>query len=129
MGQQNGTGQKTMVDWRQEIDAIDTELLRLLNQRAAIACEIAVIKVASGLPAYDGSREQQVLDRVAARNPGPLDEQGVTGIFRSIIRQIRRLGTERMQRLKPPPVMMETARLTPRPDTGRGGSHMPTANN
>ncbi|HEU4417023.1 MAG TPA: chorismate mutase [Candidatus Angelobacter sp.] len=90
-----------MSDWRQEIDAIDAELLRLLNQRAAIACEIAIIKVASGLPAYDGNREQQVLDRIAARNTGPLDEEGVTGIFRSIIRQIRRLGTERMLELKP----------------------------
>ncbi len=58
MDQPNGKGEKTLADWRQEIDALDTELLRLLNRRAAIACEIAVIKVASGLPAYDGKREE-----------------------------------------------------------------------
>ena len=97
MSQQNGAAEKTLVDWRREIDALDTELLRLLNQRAAIACEIASIKVASGLPAYDGNRERQVLARVLEKNTGPLDQQSVTAIFRSIIAETRRLGTQRMQ--------------------------------
>jgi chorismate mutase len=90
-------GENALDDWRRQIDALDTELLRLLNQRAAIACEIASIKVASGLPAYDGNRERQVLARVLEKNAGPLDEQSVTDIFSGIIRETRRLGTERMQ--------------------------------
>ena len=90
-------GHKALDDWRSQIDALDTELLRLLNQRAAIACEIAKIKVASGLPAYDGNRERQVLARVVEKNTGPLDEQSVTEIFSGIIRETRRLGTQRMQ--------------------------------
>ena len=90
-------GDKTLDDWRRQIDALDSELLRLLNQRAAIACEIASIKVASGLPAYDGNRERQVLARVAEKNAGPLDQQSVTAIFAGIIRETRRLGTQRMQ--------------------------------
>jgi chorismate mutase len=102
MDHQTATGEKpveekSLEDWRQEIDALDTELLRLLNKRTAVACEIALIKVASGLPAYDGKREQQVLARVAGKNTGPLDEQSVTAIFHSIIQETRRLGTERMQ--------------------------------
>jgi chorismate mutase / prephenate dehydratase len=97
MSQQYTTGEKTLEHWRQQIDALDTELVRLLNQRAAIACEIAMVKVASALPAYDGKREDQVLARVAERNVGPLDEQSVTAIFRSIIEETRRLGTKRMQ--------------------------------
>jgi chorismate mutase len=97
MSQQNGAAEKTLDEWRREIDALDTDLLRLLNQRAVIACEIALIKVASGLPAYDGGREKQVLARVAEKNTGPLDEQSVTVIFRRIIAETRRLGTQRMQ--------------------------------
>ena len=97
MGLQTANGRKTLDDWRRQIDALDTELLRLLNQRAAIACEIASIKVASGLPAYDGNRERQVLARVAEQNTGPLDRQSVTDIFAGIIRETRRLGTQRMQ--------------------------------
>jgi chorismate mutase-like protein len=90
-------GEKTLDHWRGQIDALDAELLRLLNQRAAIACEIASIKVASGLPAYDGNRERQVLARLAEQNTGPLDQQSVTDIFAGIIRETRRLGTQRMQ--------------------------------
>lgn len=111
MGQQTATGEKSLgenslgenslEDWRSQIDALDAELVRLLNQRAAIACEIAGVKVASGLPAYDGKREDQVLARVASKNTGPLDEQSVTAIFRSIIEETRRLGTERMVFLNP----------------------------
>jgi chorismate mutase len=101
MDQQNGlptaNRDKTLDDWRRQIDSLDTDLLRLLNQRAAIACEIASIKVASGLPAYDGNRERQVLARVVEKNTGPLDEQSVTDIFSGIIRETRRLGTQRMQ--------------------------------
>ena len=96
MGQPNGQGQKTLDDWRQEIDALDAELLQLLNRRAAIACEIAAIKVASGLPAYDGKRESQVLGQATARNAGPFDNQSVAAIFAAVIHETRRLGTERM---------------------------------
>ena len=90
-------GDETLDGWRRQIDALDAELLRLLNQRAAIACEIASIKVASGLPAYDGNRERQVLARVVEKNTGPLDEQSVIDIFSGIIRETRRLGTQRME--------------------------------
>jgi chorismate mutase len=97
MGQPNGNGEKTLAGWREEIDALDTELLRLLNRRAAIAGEIAVIKVAKGLPAYDAKREEQVLERVLEKNAGPFDDESVRAIFRSIIHETRRLGMERMQ--------------------------------
>ena len=97
MAQQDIAGEKTLAGWREEIDALDAELLRLLNQRAAIACEIAAIKVASGLPAYDPGREAHVLARIAAHNSGPLDEHSVIAIFSSIIHETRRLGTQRMQ--------------------------------
>jgi chorismate mutase-like protein len=97
MGPNMNNAQKTLSDWRSEIDKVDAELLRLLNQRAAIACEIATIKVASGLPAYDPQREKQVLAKISALNPGPLERQSVQAIFSSIIQETRRLGTRRMQ--------------------------------
>ena len=95
--QSTANGNKSLDDWRSQIDALDAELLRLLTQRAAIACEIASIKVASGLPAYDGNRERQVIARVVEKNTGPLDQQSVTDIFSGIIRETRRLGTQWMQ--------------------------------
>jgi hypothetical protein len=38
-----------------------------------------------------------VLARVVEKNTGPLDQQSVTDIFAGIIRETRRLGTQRMQ--------------------------------
>jgi chorismate mutase-like protein len=90
---------KTLQQWRSEIDMLDAALLKLLNQRAGIACEIAAIKVASGLAAYDPQREAQVLSKIAGLNEGPLEDQSVRAIFSSIIHETRRLGTERMQQL------------------------------
>jgi len=97
MSQATETSAKSLQEWRQEIDLLDKELLRLLNRRAAIACELAAIKVANGLPAYDGRRERQVLAQVRAQNPGPLPAESVAGIFRRIILETRRIGTRSMR--------------------------------
>jgi len=99
MGHKMDNGQKSLEQWRGEIDQLDGELLRLLNRRAAIACEIAVLKLASGTAAYDPDREAQVLAGIAGRNQGPLETQSVLAIFSSIIHETRRLGTKRMQEL------------------------------
>jgi chorismate mutase len=96
---QNAAAVTTLAAWRQEIDAIDTELLRLLNQRAGIACKIAEIKVSSNLPAYDGNREKVVLDRIASQNDGPFENESVLAIFTTIIHETRRLGTQQMQEI------------------------------
>jgi chorismate mutase-like protein len=100
MGPQNGTGRNTLREWRQEIDALDTELLRLVNRRAAIACEIAAVKVAAGMPAYDPGREAEVLQRITAQNPGPFEHESVRAIFHSIIHETRCLGTKKMDEQK-----------------------------
>ncbi len=91
--------QESLARWRRQIDQLDSDLLRMLNQRAAIACEIAAVKVASGLPAYDPARETQVLAKVAAQNTGPLEQASVVAVFESIIHETRRLGTKKMQEL------------------------------
>ena len=83
--------EKTLQQWRSEIDILDAELLRLLNERARIASELGALKVSSGLPVYEGRRERQVLARLLESNAGPLDREGVNSIFRCIIRESRRL--------------------------------------
>ena len=92
MNQATEVSTKSLQDWRQEIDQLDNELLRLLNRRARIACELGLIKVANGLPAYDGRRERQVLALIREGNQGPLTADSVTSIFRRIILETRRIG-------------------------------------
>src|ERR1700730_194815 len=68
---------------RDAIDALDRELLRLLNERAAHAKIIGSLKGDS--PAYRPEREAQVLLAIQAENRGPLPDGAVTSVFRQIM--------------------------------------------
>lgn len=70
---------------RAEINAIDAELLRLLNKRAEIALKVGEVKRRDDISLCDPNREREVLTRLCEQNPGPLDEQNVTNIFQRII--------------------------------------------
>jgi chorismate mutase-like protein len=70
---------------RQKIDAIDTELLRLLNERAALAKEIGAIKTREGLPVYAPEREDRVLRGLVERSGGPLPPEAIRAIYREIM--------------------------------------------
>lgn len=74
---------------RERIDKLDQELLRLLNERAACALEVGVIKQGSASDAppvfYRPEREAQILRRMMKANPGPLTDKDVAGLFREII--------------------------------------------
>ncbi|MBA2494052.1 MAG: prephenate dehydratase [Acidobacteria bacterium] len=70
---------------RAEIDAIDNELLRLLNERAAIALRVGTVKRRNDTSLCDPQREREVLARLSKLNSGPLDEQNITNIFQRII--------------------------------------------
>jgi chorismate mutase len=98
-------GAMPLHEWRRKIDQIDDELLRLLNERARIACELGAVKIAAGLPAYDGKREGQVLARIRAQNPGPLGPESMTSIFRRIILETRRIGIWSMQQKRKRPAV------------------------
>lgn len=97
MSEQPDDGQKSVEQWRSEIDILDAELLRLLNQRARIASHLGALKVSSGLPVYDGRRERLVLARLCESNPGPLNRESINSIFRCIIRESRRLEISQQQ--------------------------------
>ena len=78
-------------DWRAEIDEIDDQLLRLLNQRARLAAKIGGLKQKAGLPLNDLERERRVVERLQANNTGPLDDDAVRKLFQCIIRESRRV--------------------------------------
>ena len=68
---------------RGEIDAIDDQLLALVNRRAELARRIGGLK--AGASAYRPEREAEILRRVGAANPGPLTAERVTAVFREVI--------------------------------------------
>jgi len=70
---------------RAQIDAIDSELLRLLNERAGVAKEIGTIKNREGLPIYSPERENRVLRSLVERSQGPLTPEAIRAIYREIM--------------------------------------------
>ena len=72
-------------DLRQEIDRIDDEIVRLLNERAQNAVRIGEEKSRQGTPVHDPEREDEVLRRVKAVNSGPLDSAAMQAVYRQII--------------------------------------------
>lgn len=80
-----------MDELRRRIDALDAQLVALLNQRAACALAIGRLKEAAGLPIYQPTREAEVLANVRQHNDGPLDGAAITRLFERIIDEARRL--------------------------------------
>ena len=75
--------------YREKIDRIDDELLKLINQRAALAQQIGHVKGNGAV--LRPEREAQVLQRMVQANTGPLSNQGVTQLFTEIMSQCRAL--------------------------------------
>lgn len=74
---------------RLRLDAIDREMLRLLNERMRIALDIVRAKREAGLPVFDPGREELVLERLTARNEGPLASDGVRRIWSAVFSESR----------------------------------------
>jgi chorismate mutase-like protein len=82
----------TLDDLRDDIDRVDEVLVRLLNERARVACEIGRIKKEQGIEVYQPEREQQVLAHVRSiAAEGPLGSEAVARLFERIIDEARRL--------------------------------------
>ena len=70
---------------RQQIDALDRQLLQLLNKRAHLAEQVGDIKRAEGSPFFRPDRVAQVLEKIQQTNLGPLKNNHVAAIWREIM--------------------------------------------
>lgn len=85
-------------DWRDQIDRLDEELVKLLNARSHCAIELGRIKRELGLAIYSPDREKEVIAHVTSINHGPLDRRAIRRLFERIIdesRSIERITMEK----------------------------------
>lgn len=75
---------------RRQIDAVDRELVRLLNKRMRMSIRVGHMKKACGMPLFDKAREREIYRQAARTNGGPLDRQTLTGFYRWLLAQSRR---------------------------------------
>jgi chorismate mutase-like protein len=78
-------------DWRQKIDELDEQIVRLISKRAEAAKAIGELKRGKELPVYEPGREQTVFNHVKAVNPGPLSDAELLDIYERLIDVMRTL--------------------------------------
>jgi chorismate mutase/prephenate dehydratase len=97
---------------RDKIDALDRELLALLNRRMGLALEVGDLKKAEGSVVFRPEREAQVIDGMKLVNRGPLPNESVAPIWREIMSASRALETPtRVAYLGPAGTFSEEAAL------------------
>ncbi|WP_333845630.1 chorismate mutase, partial [Limnohabitans sp.] len=74
-----------LANLRLQIDALDKQLLQLVNDRAKLAELVGDIKRAEGSPFFRPDRVAQVIDKITQANPGPLKNEHIAAIWREIM--------------------------------------------
>lgn len=103
---------KNLGELRTAIDAVDRELLALLNRRAALAGEVGELKRAEGSTVFRPEREAQVIHGLQQANAGPLKAANVATIWREVMSACRALeAPQRVAYLGPAGTFSEQAAL------------------
>jgi chorismate mutase-like protein len=79
-------------DLRRDIDRVDEVIVRLLNERARVVCEIGRLKRETGEAIYQPDREKKVIEHVRGiAVEGPLGSDAIARLFERIIDEARTL--------------------------------------
>lgn len=76
---------------RTQIDKLDLQILKLVNERASLAAEIGRVKNDHGSEVFSPAREEEVLNNVLEANKGPLHQETIRSIYREIMSGSRAL--------------------------------------
>lgn len=80
---------------RQELDAVDREIVRLFEQRMTLARDVVAYKMAHGMQVLDRSREEAVL----VSRVGMLKDDHWAGSVRALYEEIMRLSRAEQERI------------------------------
>src|SRR5262245_53542960 len=83
---------------RAKIDAVDRQVVALLNERATLVRDIGRLKQQSGTAVTDPARVADVLRRVAGANRGPLPNEHLQRIYEVIVREMTAFEAQEMSR-------------------------------
>jgi chorismate mutase/prephenate dehydratase len=82
---------KDLKTFRIQIDKLDLQILKLINERAALAAKIGKVKSETNDSVFSPAREEEVLTNVLSANKGPLPEVTIRAIYREVISGSRAL--------------------------------------
>jgi chorismate mutase/prephenate dehydratase len=81
----------TLDEFRERIDQIDRQILKLLNERAQVGQQVGKLKESTNSVVYVPEREKAIFEKLKGLNEGPLPGEAVHAIYREIISSIRSL--------------------------------------
>jgi chorismate mutase/prephenate dehydratase len=88
---------QTLIAVREQIDAIDKQIINLLNERVSLAYEVAEIKSRTGVSALtDARREEGIIQALIRQAKDPVLTDAIPDLYRRIFqmsKQIRKLKT------------------------------------
>ena len=87
----NNQERQSLEKLRSRIDELDTELLKLLNERAKCVIKIGKIKQKEKKDVLVPMREKELLDRLRTVNKGPMADKMVIYLFQQIIDTLKDL--------------------------------------
>ena len=87
----NNQERQSLEKLRSRIDELDTELLKLLNERAKCVIKIGKIKQKEKKDVLVPMREKELLDRLRTVNKGPMEDEMVIYLFQQIIDTLKDL--------------------------------------
>jgi len=70
---------------RKRIDELDSQLVKLLNERAKVVIEVGKLKNKTGRPIYAPDREKQVFEKISGANEGPLPDRCLVAVWRELM--------------------------------------------
>jgi chorismate mutase len=78
-------------DHRSRIDAIDKQLVDLLNQRAVQSLAIRALKPGAHMGLYDPKREDEIFEKLYQFNDGPLYNDNLREIYEGILKVMKEM--------------------------------------
>ena len=82
---ESGDRRFSIEELRCAIDAIDEEILELINKRLYLAIKIGKLKAELDEPIVDRTRENNIVARLVGLNKGPLQKRALQEVFSQLI--------------------------------------------
>jgi len=76
-----------IITLREQIDIIDNEIMKLLEDRFALSIQIGNRKLKSNINVLDTNREQTIIDKASKHNHSP----AIESIYRCIMEESKKL--------------------------------------
>jgi chorismate mutase len=74
---------------RAQIDAIDKQIVALLNERAGHSLDIRALKPDANMGLFDPKREEEIFAKICSYNEGPLYNENLKEIYGALLKVMK----------------------------------------